>query len=87
MNFCQFRTFLEPDVAYRIYKSNLFFFLCPSTEYLLQYSGLENSMDCIVHGVAKNRTQLSDFHSLTHSLKEEAESRYADICRWPTAEG
>ena len=28
----------------------------------LQYSGLDNSMDCIVHGVAKNRTQLSDFH-------------------------
>ena len=27
----------------------------------LQYSGLENSMDCIVHGVAKSRTQLSDF--------------------------
>ena len=25
-------------------------------------SGLENSMDCIVHGVAKSRTQLSDFH-------------------------
>ena len=22
----------------------------------LQYSGLENSMDCIVHGVAKNQT-------------------------------
>ena len=32
--------------------------------YPLQYSGLENSMDCIVHGVAKNRTQLSDFHAL-----------------------
>ena len=30
--------------------------------YPLQYSGLENSMDCIVHGVAKSRTQLSDFH-------------------------
>ena len=30
--------------------------------YTLQYSGLENSMDCIVHGVAKSRTQLSDFH-------------------------
>ena len=30
--------------------------------YPLQYSGLENSMDCIVHGVTKNRTQLSDFH-------------------------
>ena len=28
----------------------------------LQYSGLENSMDSIVHGVAKSRTQLSDFH-------------------------
>ena len=24
--------------------------------YPLQYSGLENSMDCIVHGVAKNQT-------------------------------
>ena len=30
--------------------------------YSLQYSGLENSMDCIVHGVAKSWTQLSDFH-------------------------
>ena len=30
----------------------------------LQYSGLENSKDCIVHGVAKSRTQLSDFHFL-----------------------
>ena len=28
----------------------------------LQYSGLENSMECVVHGVAKSRTQLSDFH-------------------------
>ena len=30
--------------------------------YLLQYSGLENSMDCIVHGVAKSWTRLSDIH-------------------------
>ena len=30
----------------------------------LQYSGLENSMDCIVHGITKNQTQLSDFTSL-----------------------
>ena len=30
--------------------------------YPLQYSGLENSMDCIVHGVSKSWTQLSDFH-------------------------
>ena len=44
--------------------------------YPLQYSGLENSMDCIVHGVAKNETWLSDFHftsgntTLNHSWKE-----------------
>ena len=30
--------------------------------YPLQYSGLENSMDCIVHGVTKSWTRLSDFH-------------------------
>ena len=30
--------------------------------YPLQYSGLENPMDCTVHGVAKSWTQLSDFH-------------------------
>ena len=30
--------------------------------YPLQYSGLESSMDCIAHGVAKSRTRLSDFH-------------------------
>ena len=30
--------------------------------YPLQYSGLENSMDCIVHGVTKSWTKLSDFH-------------------------
>ena len=30
--------------------------------YPLQYSGLENSRDYKVHGVAKSQTQLSDFH-------------------------
>ena len=30
--------------------------------YPLQYSGLENSMDCIVHGIAKSLTRLSNFH-------------------------
>ena len=32
--------------------------------YLLQFSGLENSMGCVVHGVTKSRTQLRDvpFH-------------------------
>ena len=29
----------------------------------LQYSDLENPRDCIVHGVAKRRTQPSNFHS------------------------
>ena len=30
--------------------------------YPLQYSGLENSINCIVHGVTKSWTQMSDFH-------------------------
>ena len=30
--------------------------------YPLQYSGLENSMACAVHGVAKSRTQMRAFH-------------------------
>ena len=34
--------------------------------YPLQCSGLENPMDCIIHGVLKSGTRLSDFHS--HSL-------------------
>ena len=36
--------------------------------YSLQYSGLENSMDCIIHGVEKSQTQLSDFHFFRLSL-------------------
>ena len=28
----------------------------------LQYSGLQNFMDSIVHGIAKSWTRLSDFH-------------------------
>ena len=34
--------------------------------YPLQHSGLENSMDCIVHGVTKSRTWLSNFHFQFH---------------------
>ena len=30
--------------------------------YPLQYSGLENYMDCIVHGVTKSWVQLSNFY-------------------------
>ena len=29
--------------------------------YPLQYPGLDNSMDCIVHGVVKSQTRLSNF--------------------------
>jgi len=32
--------------------------------YPLQYSGLENSMDCIVHGVTESQALLSDFYFL-----------------------
>ena len=47
----------------------------------LQYSGLENSMNYIVHGVAKSLTRLSDFHFTSgwiHTdfrLKREAKSK------------
>ena len=34
--------------------------------YPLQYSGLKNSMDCSVHGVAKSWTRLNDSHHNTH---------------------
>ena len=30
--------------------------------YPLQYSGLENSIDCVVQGVTKSQTRLSNFH-------------------------
>ena len=35
--------------------------------YSFQYSCLENSMDCIGHGVAKSRTRLSDFYFHFHT--------------------
>ena len=51
-------------------------------DYLLQYSGLENSMDYIAHGVAKSQTQLTDFHfhflSLYFSVEPTLE--YLPIC-------
>ena len=36
--------------------------------YPLQYSDLENSIDCIVPGVARSRTRLSNFHFLALKL-------------------
>ena len=48
----------------------------------LQYSGLENSMDCIVHGVAKSRTQLSffHFHFQNHLKTVTAAMKLKDTC-------
>ena len=43
--------------------------------YPLQYSGLENSMDCVAHGVAESQTQLSDFHSYCHATQVPVFSR------------
>ena len=40
-------------------------------EYPLQYSGLENCMDCIVLGVTKSQTWLSDFHFGMYSLYQQ----------------
>ena len=38
--------------------------------YPLQYSGQENSMDCIIHRATKSWTWLSKFHSLTQSRRQ-----------------
>ena len=37
--------------------------------YPLQYSGLENCMDCIVHGITKSRTRMSNFHFIGSEQK------------------
>ena len=43
----------------------------------LQYSGLENSMNCIVHGVTKSQTQLSNFHfHFQNDVQEKAAVPY-----------
>ena len=50
----------------------------------LQYSGLENSMDCIVYGVAKSWTRLSDFHftSLQEDHLEKEMATHSSILAW-----
>ena len=45
--------------------------------YPLQYSDLEKFMDCIVYRVAKNWTQLSDFH-FTHNRGETEKDTYLE---------
>ena len=55
--------------------------------YPLQYSGLENSMDCIVHGVTKSRTRLSDFHFLEHHCKLQDKVGCILLRWWKTGRG
>ena len=53
--------------------------------YPLQYSGLENSMDCIVHGVAKSQTRLRDFHFTSLHWEyplEEGMTTHSGILAW-----
>ena len=47
--------------------------------YPLHYAGLENSMDCIDHGVVKSRTQLSNFGSLHSSVSKESTYNTRDL--------
>ena len=48
--------------------------------YPLQYSGLENSMDCIVHGVTKSQTRLSNFHfHFTFTIGEKTWGQKVEI--------
>ena len=44
--------------------------------YPFQYSGLENSMACIVHGVARSQRGLSDFHFHSGEVVEEERIKY-----------
>ena len=46
--------------------------------YPLQYFGLDNSKDCIVHGVAKSQTRLSDFH-FTSLLQRKERPHYSPV--------
>ena len=55
--------------------------------YPLQYSGLENSMDCVVHRVAESRTRLSDSHFPSCFLEDLRTYLFLAVlgphcCRW-----
>ena len=48
--------------------------------YPLQYSGLENPMDCIVPGVTKSWTWLKDFHFTSGPTKRESNHAFLRLC-------
>ena len=47
-----------------------------------QYSGLENSMDCLVHGVAESQTQLNNFHFTSQSSIKTLKLGFQEPPRW-----
>ena len=47
--------------------------------YPFRYSGLDNSMDCIVHGVAKSWTQLSNFHLAVETVCASSMTHKASV--------
>ena len=49
--------------------------------YPFHYFGLENSMDCIVHGVTKSQIRLSDFHS-AFIYNQMYAHRSKHVCKW-----
>ena len=56
--------------------------------YPLQYSGMENSVDCIVLGVAKSGTLLSNFHFLQKKKKKRKlafSQQLFFLLSWPTS--
>ena len=48
--------------------------------YPLQYSGLEDSMECIVHGVTKTWTWLSDFHFVSQHSNFRSTLKFIMLC-------
>ena len=54
--------------------------------YPLQYSGLENSMDCIIHGVPKSQIGLSDFHTICKMERQGPWSKIVKYFKTVTAE-
>ena len=55
--------------------------------YPFQYSGLENSMDCIVHGVTKSQTRLRDFHILDFPGGSDGKESACNVGDWSLIPG
>ena len=74
-----------PDSLHSSFLSLLFTMLCPTP---LQYSCLEDPMDggawwAAVHGVAKSRIQLSDFHfHFSLSCIGEGNGNHSSVLAW-----